>query len=206
MYGQAQYVPQSEDHPTSPNWPYGISKLAAEYYARLYYDYYQIETVGLRYAIVYGPREWYGRVLTVLLQRALQGLAPVVWGGIQQRDFVYIDDVALFNRLCVEADGLGCSVYNVSTGLGTSIRDLADRVCATFDLGEPIYEEVAEGQSSEIVKGRMRLPAELQVMILDNRKGTEALSWFPAVALDQGIVLEMEWLQNQPWRWQEMHY
>ena len=96
----------------------------------------------------------------------------MVWGGIQQRDFVYIDDVALFNRLCVEADGLGCSVYNVSTGLGTSIRDLADRVCATFDLGEPIYEEVAEGQSSEIVKGRMRLPAELQVMILDNRKGT----------------------------------
>ena len=67
VYGQPKYIPSDEtNHPTNPNWPYGASKLAAEKYAAIFHDMTGIPMTGLRYAIIYGPREWYGRVLTML--------------------------------------------------------------------------------------------------------------------------------------------
>lgn len=206
VYGQAIFVPETEDHPTVPNWPYGVSKLAAEHYARLYHEYYEIETVGLRYSIVYGPREWYGRVLTVFLRRALDSLPPVIWGGDQQRDFIYIDDVARLNRLCLEKNGLGCEVFNVSSGTGTSIRELAKVICKVFDLGKPMYEDIPEGGKSSFVEGRIRLPAELKRMILDNSKANGKLNWSPGVNLEEGLVHEYEWLKENKHRWKKMHY
>jgi UDP-glucose 4-epimerase len=206
VYGQANYVPEDELHPTTPNWPYGISKLAAEQYARLYNEYYGMETIGLRYSIVYGPREWFGRVLTVFLNRALDGEPPVVWGGEPQRDFIYISDVVRFHRLCLERDGLGNQIFNVSTGIGLSIEELAQLVSDLFNLGEPIYEDVPVGEKSEIVSGRIRLPAELKQMILDPRKAYEHLNWRSDVRLKEGIQKEFDWIQNNTRRWTEMHY
>ncbi len=206
VYGQAQYTPQDEAHPTLPNWPYGISKLATEHYARLYHDSYGIETIGLRYSIVYGPREWYGRVLTAFLKRALEKKPPVIWGGHQQRDFVYVTDVARMNRLCVEHDGLAHRILNVSTAVPTSIVELATLVCDLFNLDEPVFEDVAEGNPSPLMQGRIRLPAELQKMVLDNRRAGELLGWVPEVGLRDGIRKEMDWLKDNAARWVEMHY
>jgi len=206
VYGQANYVPEDEMHPTLPNWPYGVSKLAAEQYARLYNEYYGIGTIGLRYSIVYGPREWFGRVLTVFLKRALDGEPPVVWGGGQERDFIYVDDVVRFHRLCLEKDGLGSQVFNVSTGIGVNIRKLAEMVCDLFNLGKPVLEDVREGEQSEIIEGRVRLPAELKQMILDPGKASEYFGWHPNIRLSDGIQKEYEWLQDNSNHWTEMHY
>lgn len=206
VYGQARFTPQDEDHPTKPNWPYGVSKLAAEHYARLYHSYYGIETTGLRYAIVYGPREWYGRVLTAFLRRALDGKPPVVWGGGQIRDFIFIDDVVRCHRLCLEQEGLGFDIYNVSSGVGTSIRELAELICALFNLDEPLYEDVQEGEISSMVEGRMRLPAELKQMILDNEEAEQVLGWTPKTGLEEGIQREVEWLKDNLHRWTQMQY
>ena len=77
VYGQPEYLPSDEaKHPTNPNWPYGVSKLAAEKYAAIYHKLTGIPIAGLHYAIIYGPREWYGRVLTIFLKRLLSGQAP----------------------------------------------------------------------------------------------------------------------------------
>lgn len=207
VYGQAQTVPESETHPRVPNWPYGISKLAAEQYARLYHDYYGFDTVGLRYSIVYGPREWYGRVMTAYLRRALDGEPPVIWGGTQQRDFVYVEDVVRMNVACLAAKTpLGNQVFNVSTGRGTSIRELAELVSQTFGLSAPIVEDIAEGEVSNLVAGRMRLPAELQRMVLDPTAAREAVGWSPSKELPAGMLAEMDWLRANSDRWSVMHY
>jgi nucleoside-diphosphate-sugar epimerase len=207
VYGQARYTPQDEDHPREPNWPYGVSKYATEGYGKLYHDYYGMQTVGLRYGIVYGPREWYGRVLTAFLRRALDGASPVVWGGTQERDFTFVEDVVACHRRCMEQDDLGASVFNVSTGVATSIRVLAELVVEVCGLGAPpIYEDVAEGQISDLVPGRMRLPAELKQMVLDNRRARDRLGWIPQVALREGLSREFAWLREHPDRWRTMHY
>src|SRR5262249_13055496 len=159
------------------------------------------------YSIVYGPREWYGRVLTAFLRRALDGLPPVIWGGDQERDFVFVEDVASCHRRSLEEDNLGATVFNVSTGVATSIRALAEQVVEVCRLdAATIFEQGAEGQTSELVAGRMRLPAELKQMVLDNTRARERLGWMPQMALHQGLAQEFAWLRENSERWQTMHY
>jgi UDP-glucose 4-epimerase len=100
----------------------------------------------LRYSIIYGSREWFGRVLTVFLKRALDGKAPVVWGGDQIRDFCYVTDVIAFHNLLIKNDEIKNGVFNVSTGIETSISNLARMVADIFDLDESVYENVNEGE------------------------------------------------------------
>lgn len=207
VYGQAQYIPQDENHPTNPNWPYGISKLAVEKYAKVYSNYYDIPIVGLRYSIVYGPREWFGRVLTVYLKRALDGKLPVIWGGDQIRDFFYVKDAISLHNLCIENDNIQNEIFNASTGIGTSIKELAEFIINIFKLnGAPIYEDVDEGKISKEVEGRKRLPLELKKMVLDNKKAKKLLSWDSKINLKEGIPLEYDWLKKNKQHWKKMSY
>jgi len=207
VYGQAQYIPQDENHPTNPNWQYGVSKLAVEKYASIYNNYYGIPVVGLRYSIVYGPKEWYGRVLTVFLKRAMEGQLPVIWGGNQIRDFIYVDDVCSLHNLCIENDKVKSDIFNVSTGIGTSIEQLARLIIGLFGInGEPMHEDIKEGEISELVKDRKRLPMELKRMVLDNKKAEKILGWTPNVKLRDGLAREFEWLKSNEHRWNKMSY
>ena len=205
VYGQAKYIPQDEEkHPTMPNWPYGASKLVAEHYARIYMESYGIRTVNLRYGIVYGPREWYGRVLTMFLCRIYNGLPPVVFGkGECLRDFVSVHDVVDFHNKCLTNDDVVGKSLNVGTGLGTSVRDLAEMVCRILTGGEmePIYEDVPEGKASSNMPTRRRIPRELKQMVLACELGNKILGFQARVSLDKGIREEYEWLCKNPDRW-----
>jgi UDP-glucose 4-epimerase len=208
VYGQAEYTPQDEGHPTNPNWQYGVSKLASEKYCQIYAESHGIKFCALRYSIVYGPRQGYGGVLTIFLRRALQNLPPVVFGdGMQVRDFIYVGDVAALHNRCLEDSRAVGQIFNASTGLGTTICDLARLVCQVTgrQLGVQ-HEELPLGGHSQLVVGRQRLPAELLTMVLDPRKAKSLLSWYPTVTLQEGLRKEWEWLQENPNRWKELHY
>lgn len=209
VYGQAERVPQDEDgHPTNPNWAYGASKLVAEKYGRIWSETFGLPVVSLRYAIIYGEREWYGRALTIFLKRALAGKPPVVFGaGSQIRDFTHVSDVARLHREAIESDAASGQVFNVSTGVATSIAELAHAVCDVTERGlSPVHEEVPVGGRSAEVDGRMRLPAELQTMCLDPRKAERLLGWRPQVELADGLRREWAWLRENPERWSRMSY
>jgi UDP-glucose 4-epimerase len=208
-YGQAQKVPQEEDqHPTDPNWPYGVSKLATEKYAAIYQQLHDISITCLRYAIVYGPREWYGRVLTIFLKRALERQPLVVFGdGKQTRDFVFVEDVVAHHNRCLERESAGGQVFNVSTGVGTDINGLAAlvrEVTGQADLAI-LHEDVREGETSQYYE-RKRLPLELRELVQSTRKSRELLGWVPEMKLREGLAREYEWLQASPHRWQRMSY
>ena len=167
VYGQAVTDLQDETHPTDPNWEYGVSKLACEKYAAISCERNpELSVASLRYAIVYGEREWYGRVLTLFLKRALEGQSPVVFGrGDQVRDFVYVGDIARLHRSCLETDFAGHLVLNGSTAVGPRCSTSPTSICEVVgERLEPIFDDVAEGEVSELAGGRMRLPSELQAM------------------------------------------
>jgi UDP-glucose 4-epimerase len=209
IYGQAETSPVDEDaHPHNPNWSYGASKLAAEKYAQVFSNDYGFPVFSLRYGIVYGPREWYGRVLTIFLKRALSGRPPVIFGsGDQVRDFVFVKDAVAIHRACIETDRTGAESFNVGTGVATSIVDLAQTVCDVTGIeAKPVREEVEPGQRSELVDGRMRLPSELAVMHLSPAKTERIFGLRPSTSLRDGLAREWEWLQKNPERWSEMHY
>lgn len=203
VYGQAQYVPQDEDHPTNPNWPYGISKLAGEKYANIYHERYSINVMNLRYSIVYGEREWLGRVLTMFLKRILENRPPVIFGrGDQLRDFIYVKDVVRLHNLLLKNNIYGCKTYNVSTGIGSSIKELAKMVIEIAGMGiEPIFEEVKEGELSHFMSQRKRIPAELIKMVLSPEKAGKETGWIAETSLKEGIVKEFNWIRENSRFW-----
>ncbi|NQY99302.1 MAG: NAD-dependent epimerase/dehydratase family protein [Bdellovibrionales bacterium] len=208
VYGQARYVPEDEDHPQVPNWAYGVSKLAAERYGLVYSNTHDLPIYSLRYAIVYGEREWYGRVLTIFLKRLLKGEPPVVFGeGAQERDFTYVGDAVSLHNSCFETEAAPTS-FNVSTGIGTSIKQLAQEIMQVQDLGKDIlFEDVKVGEHSQLVEqNRQRLPEELEKMILSNEKAQKLLNWSPKMNLADGLKREFAWLQQNPNFWDKMSY
>jgi UDP-glucose 4-epimerase len=206
VYGQAVSVPEDESHPKNPNWAYGISKLAAEKYCSIAGRAGDIGCTNLRYAIIYGPREWYGRVLTMFIRRVLDGKAPVIFGsGNQLRDFTNVSDVVRFHDICLENDKAIGESYNVSTCVGTSVKELADIVVNASGKGlKPVYEDVKEGEKSQHMPFRVRLPAELEKMVLDNSKAM-SLGWSPKTGLEDGIKDEIAWAADNPSMWKELH-
>ncbi|HEV3092214.1 MAG TPA: NAD-dependent epimerase/dehydratase family protein [Candidatus Cybelea sp.] len=209
IYGQAVDPPSDEDAaPHDPNWSYGASKLAAEKYAQIFSNDYGFAAHSLRYGITYGPREWYGRVLTIFLKRLSEGKAPVIFGvGEQIRDFVYVDDVVAIHRACLEGDLAGAQSFNGGTGVATTVAQLADLACEISGTGlRPISENVQPGETSALVDGRMRLPSELGVMQLSPKKVERTFGLKPNVTLREGLRREWEWLQENPHRWTRMSY
>lgn len=204
VYGQAEYTPQDEDHIRRPNWPYGASKLAAEEYARIYMETFGIKTVNLRYGIVYGPREWFGRVLTMFLSRVYAERAPVVFGdGSAVRDFIHVSDAVAFHNLCLDNEAAWGKSFNVATGIGTSMSTLAEKVCDILSEGRlrPIYEDIREGQASALMPIRRRIPQELKTMVLSNAFGEKVIGFRPRRVLEEGIQEEFEWYREHPGRW-----
>ncbi|MBI2822297.1 MAG: hypothetical protein HYX74_08740 [Acidobacteria bacterium] len=91
---------------------------------------------------------------------------------------------------------------NVSTGIGTSVRDLAQKVAALGDGSvETVYEPIQPGQESSLVQGRVRLPSELQTMILSRGRAGELFGWKPEVDFQEGIREELHWLRDHADRW-----
>lgn len=206
VYGQPQAPTQAEDHPQNPNWEYGVSKLAAEKYCQIYQTNYGLPVISLRYAITYGPREWYRRVLTIFVKRALNNEPPIIFGdGAAVRDFVYVDDVVALHNLCISSAHNG-QVYNVGSGVGTSVRELAELVSEVAGgTEEPIFENLAEGNFSKLIPDKRRNAAELRSMVLDITKAHEEMGWKPEISLREGIRREMEWLAGNSARWERVY-
>lgn len=205
IYGQAQYSPEDELHPTDPNWEYGVSKLAAEKYSGIFADRYGIDIVNLRYSIVYGPKEWYGRVLTLFIKRAAEGKPLIIFGnGKQKRDFIFVEDVVRLHNACLATSKKAGRAYNASTGKGTTILQLANLVKKIVNKDAAvIFENVQEGTASKHFS-RVRLVSELQTMILDNTKAKSDFHWHPQVDLEEGIIREYAWFREHRNRWRHM--
>jgi len=207
VYGQVEGL-TDENFDPRPNWNYGVSKLAAEKYGFIYNDYHNLPVISLRYGIVYGEREWYRRVLTIFIKRVINNESPVVFGdGLQIRDFVYVGDVVRMHNLCLENEEANGKVYNVGTGLGTSVKDLADAVIKASDRDlNTIFEDTKEGEFSKLVPDKKRNTQELKMMMLDPARAREQLGWVPEVSLLEGVKREMKWAENNIARWDKVFY
>src|SRR5207237_5331787 len=123
VYGGAQVVPTPEDAPLRPRSPYAVSKLAAEWYVRVFAELFPLETVALRYFNVFGPRQrpdsTYAAVIPLFASALIRNEAPTVHGdGTQSRDFTYVADVVSANIAAAAAPAEACSgnPYNVAPG------------------------------------------------------------------------------------------
>ena len=131
VYGERAELPKREDQPTAPISPYAATKVAGELYASVWSRLFGVETVGLRYFNVFGPRQdpksEYAAVIPKFILWGMGGRPLHIHGdGTQSRDFTYIDNVVSANLLAARADARAVSgkSYNVGCGSRTSLLEI----------------------------------------------------------------------------------
>jgi UDP-glucose 4-epimerase len=139
VYGDTGGEPAREDMIPKPMSHYAVQKLASEHYCRVYHRLHGLETVCLRYFNVYGPRQRadspYSGVIAKFIDAARAGKPITIFGdGEQTRDFCHVKDVALANYLAATQGAAEISgrVFNVGTGISTSVNELARIVSSVF--------------------------------------------------------------------------
>jgi len=184
LYGEQPAQPISEDCRPNPNSPYGVSKIAAEYYVATLGALYDIETVSLRIFNAYGPGQdlppSYPPVIPQWLRQAQTGGSLVVFGdGTQTRDFVYVDDVVDALVRAATASGASRAVINVGSGREVSMNELAERV------GE------ATGERVNVLHNQAQSPG-VSRLVADVRLARDLLGWTPTTRLKDGLCLTLE--------------
>jgi len=186
IYGEQEVFPAPESHSTRPLSPYGISKLAGEYYLAYYQRVSGIQFVSLRYSNVYGPRQDpYGEagVVAIFTQKMLNGEQPIINGnGRQTRDFIYVDDVVEANIAALGKEIEG--VYNVGTAQETSINDLFVKLreCTKSECKQ-LYGPAKKGEQLRSV--------------VDASKLRQECGWEPRISLEEGLERTVEYFRGQ---------
>jgi nucleoside-diphosphate-sugar epimerase len=133
-YGDTPRLPKRESMTPNPKSPYAAQKLMGEYYLRIFYEIYGLETVSLRYFNVFGPRQdpksTYAAVIPRFITTVLRGVPPTIYGdGLQTRDFTYIDNVVQANLAACLAPKTACGkVVNIACGERVSLLDILEIV------------------------------------------------------------------------------
>ncbi len=182
IYGECD-GPAPEDAPRRPLAPYGTSKLCGEEYLATYNRLHGTHHVSLRFGNVYGPRqEPHGEagVVAIFMGLLREGGTPRIFGdGRQTRDYVFAGDVA---GAVLKALGQRGGVFNVGTGIETSVLDLYEAI------------QAASGIERDAEHGEPRL-GELQRSVLDNSLAARELGWRPETTLAEGLAATWDWLQ-----------
>jgi UDP-glucose 4-epimerase len=186
IYGEQDYFPADENHPVRPVSPYGVSKLAFERYLFYYHVAYGLDSVCLRYANVYGERQnphGEAGVVAIFLNRLLAGQAPTINGeGLQTRDYVHVSDVVRANLAVVGLPGF--HVYNVGTGVETSVVDL--------------YKELARSLGSDLqAQHGPAKPGEQQRSVIDAGRLRGELGWSEPLPLREGLQRTAGWFRER---------
>lgn len=180
VYGENHHAPSSEDSPLRPISPYGVSKLSSEHYCRVFFETSGLETVCLRYFNVYGPRQVYSSYCSVImsfLNRLLKGQPPVIYGrGDQFRDFVSVEDAVQANLLALNNRDAAGDVFNVGSGLPTTINRLAKMMINLLGKRHlnPLY---ADDRPGDIVRS-----------CADISRARKVLGYVPKISLERGIA------------------
>jgi len=151
VYGNPVKLPIDETHPKNPLSGYGLSKLAAEKYVRMFYEIHKLPTVVIRpfnfYSKRSDPKSPYSGVITKFISRVKENKAPIIEGdGEQTRDFFYVQDVVNIIRASLIKEEAVGKAFNCGKGRQTSINELSEIIIKLFDKDlEPVYVEKRKG-------------------------------------------------------------
>jgi UDP-glucose 4-epimerase len=182
VYGKVEYLPFDERHPCAPLSPYGVSKLIAEEYCRVFSEIYGLKTVALRYFTVYGPRMRPDLAINIFTRRAFQNLPLKIFGsGEKTRDFTYIDDVVEASVKAIQAES---RVFNIGNGHRITIKGLADLIIAhTGSTSKIVHMKEAKGDAQHTWAAIDRAKREL--------------SWTPNVSIEDGVKRYIDWFRSK---------
>jgi len=182
VYGKPKYLPIDEHHPTKPESPYGLSKLAGEMYIQLYNKLFGLDFTILRYSNVFGPRQNNrsdAGVISVFINKILKNESPIIFGdGKQTRDFIFVEDVARANLLAINWKN---DVYNISSSKEISVLDLFEKIRKILKKEiKPIFAEPKK---------------EVKRIALSNKKAIK-MGWKQEIDFEKGLKKTIEYFKK----------
>jgi UDP-glucose 4-epimerase len=186
VYGHAQQVPLTEEHPTNPVSPYGITKLAIEKYAHLYHQTAQLPIVCVRPSNAFGEgqRVYAGQgFIGTAIASMLDGRVLNLFGHEGTiRDYLHVHDVAS-GIVAALVDGQAGEVYNLGSGTGHSNRQVLEMLAPLAQTqGMPVHVDVLPERTFDV-----------KVNVLDSSKLRSHTGWVPALTFEEGLWQTWEW-------------
>lgn len=188
VYGNSPSLPKHEGMPPDPLSPYALTKLAGEYYCRLFTDLYGLEAVCLRYFNVFGPRQdpesQYAAVIPKFINCMICGERPVIYGdGFQSRDFTYVENNVEANILACSAPHAAGEVLNIACGDRFSLLDLVDIINRILGNSiEPVFEPARQG--------------DVKHSQADISRAREIIGFEPKVGFVEGLERLVRWTKG----------
>ena len=182
IFGETAYIPVDEAHPKAPVSAYGISKLSAENYCLVLSAGYGLKVACLRYFNAYGSNQRfnpYGNVIPIFVEQALKDEPLHIYGdGEQTRDFVDVRDLVEANLLAYDNSAHG--VFNIGTGMATTINQLARHVIEAVGTEVPINYSPARA-------------GEVRDSVADIGEAVSRLGFRPSISIKQGVKDYVSW-------------
>ncbi len=191
VYGNPRSIPINEDDTPVPLSPYAASKLGGENYCAAFHESYDLPVAVVRYSNVYGegqrPDNPYCGVVSKFFASAYSDRPLSIHGdGQQTRDFTYVDDAVDGTLMAaIQPRAIG-EVFNIGTGIETSINELAVLVARAAGR-EPVIEHIDRRDIDNI---RRR--------VVNIEKARRMLRWSPQVSLPRGLAMTARWLEREP--------
>jgi len=187
-YGDQPNLAKRESDLPAPLSPYAVAKLAGEYYCQAFYHTYGLETVGLRYFNVFGPRQDpdspYSAVIPIFLTLLLTGKQPVVYGdGQQSRDFTYVQNIVSANLSAMAAENVAGRIINVANGKSTSLLTLL-RLLNEY-LGTDVQAKHDPPRAGDV-----------RDSMADNTLATKLLNYEIEVDFEEGLKRSIEYYRE----------
>ncbi|HJR16524.1 MAG TPA: NAD-dependent epimerase/dehydratase family protein [Gemmatimonadales bacterium] len=193
VYGDPEVIPTPETAPKLPISPYGVSKLAGEYYMRALAALRGFEGIAMRYANVFGPRQdpkSEAGVVSIFVSRLLGAQPLTVFGnGRQTRDYVFVKDVARANVLASTLPiprntDFDAPAFNIATSIQRNVLELAASVGEVMRREPKI--EFAEARAGELFRSA-----------LDVSKARKVLGWSPQFRFEDGLQELVDWFSKE---------
>ena len=188
VYGNPRSIPINEDDGIVPLSPYAVSKLGGEHYCLAFYESYGLPVSVVRYSNIFGPGQRpdnpYCGVVSKFLTSVYAGEKLLIHGdGLQTRDFTYIDDAVEATLLAAIHPRAEGEVFNVGTGIETSIADLARMV------------GLAAGRDAVVESVDRRDIDNIRRRVVNIEKARRMLHWVPQIRMQRGLDRTAEWFQ-----------
>jgi nucleoside-diphosphate-sugar epimerase len=172
--------------------PYAADKYCMELYAKTANKLYQLSSIGLRFFNVYGPRQDpsspYSGVISIFIDRLLNGESVTINGGYQTRDFIYVQDVIeiIYKAITVAKQNVVCEQINVLTGNSISVDLLLDILSEKigYDV-QKIYQDLPNGDPEESNGSTGKMETNLSVNLTE------------LVQLDDGLASTIDFIKNE---------